>query len=149
MLSTEPYPTSVTITDISLLSITMESTQPEEQDTTYIAKASVNLNDPQSKTENDMTVLSASVDVTVRATDDNTNEQVLSINLEAGGTVIGDSSHSEEALWGLVVDAILGYIRTTIHTLTAESVVKNGLYLPLTSGADLIHLVRETQSEKE
>lgn len=149
MFSTESKSVSATIADISLLSIHMESDQTEDEDTTYTAEAYVNLNDPQSKTENGMTALSASVEVIVRATDNTTNEQALSISLEAGGTIIGDVSYSEEALWGLAVDAILGYVRTTIHTLTADSAIKEGLYLPPSSGINLIHLVREMQSEKE
>lgn len=152
MLTNDPYPADAAVIDISLLSVDMNSAWPEQPQAdgpTFSAEASVSFDDPTlSPAPNEgFTILSASVNITVRAINSSTKEEVFSADLEIGCTVIGRDTRSEEDLWGFSIDAALGYARTFIHTLSANSAIKEGFYIPISSGSELIHQANSPKSE--
>lgn len=154
MRTNDPYPADAAVVDISLLSVNMSSAWPDlpqAESPSFSAEASVGLDDPTSSPAPDkgFKLLSATISVTTRAVSSSTQEEVFSANLEIGCTVVGRDTRSEEDLWGFSIDAALGFARTFIHALSTSSAIKEGFYIPLSSGADLICSANSSQQDAE
>ncbi len=138
-----------TITDLSLLSLSLESHGASDGPGDFDANVRIDIESPTTEPSDDGLMLGTTTALRVTSASRNDGSDLCTIEMKVGCTVLGTSGESEDELWAQAIESCVGYARALVRGLTQDSAARTAILIPRVDSAWLVADARRKKAGDE